>query len=861
MHSRFLRYAAAVTDGTGTDLAAPQVKAAYDPHPILRWVYRRFFSHIKVDQRFEKAVRGAAERGVPVYVMRSLSFLDFLCLDFLTKRFGLPLIRFANDLGLGILEPFGKGRRRLRFRRQVPEDRALAETLEQKGSALLFLRKPPKLGHAAKRGEKLDIDLIETLIKIQKNSRERILIVPQTFVWTLLPSSRRRSLTDLIFGPREWPGRIRVFLQFLLNYRNAVLHSGTPFDLSEFLATTTASSDEQMADRVRYALLTRLERERSLVVGPEHKTPTRIQEELIRSPRLREEMAAEAERTGKSLQSVEKEAIRELRKLCAAQDPYWLRMYAKTLSWLWNRIYDGVEIDHPGLERVRDAGRKGPVVLLPSHKSHVDYLVLSHVLGTNRISPPLIAAGDNLSFWPLGPVLRKGGGFFISRRFGGKKFYSALVATYIRKILLEGYNLEFFLEGGRSRTGKLLEPKFGLLSMVVDAIFMLRGRTIHFVPVSIGYERIVESRTYENELRGEEKKKEDISGLLRTSKILRSRYGRLYVDFAEPIPFDAFRNELGLGSDPLRPAQRRKLVQQLAQRTMAEINRVTVVTPVAICSAAHLSVGREGIDYHGLLERVAMLGEILKKSGARFAGSLYEESGHLRANTVEEANRLLVDSKDLIQDGRADLARFRVPDNRRLGLEFHKNSILHHLVPYSVVCGALVYPVESGVSLQESLIRRSSEALDWLRHEFAFASHSDELVTTAFEHLVEDGTLAQDDAATVSVLNEERARVLADLLNSHFESLKLARRGLVLLSDGSLSKKDWSKRTMSIGARMYLAGELRYKESLSKARIDNALPLFHERGFVVMRGNWLHPPDDPPDPILLKTLDKLCKRS
>ncbi len=847
-----------MADGTGNELVAPQAKEAYDPHPILRWIYRRFFSHIRVDERFEKAVRSAAERGIPVYVMRSLSFLDFLCLDFLTKRFGLPLIRFANDLGLGILEPFGKGRRRLRFRRQTPEDRALEETLQQKGSALLFLRKPPKLGHASKRGDKLDIDLIETLIKIQKQSRERILIVPQTFVWTLLPSTRRRSLTDLVFGPREWPGRIRVFLQFLLNYRNAVLHSGTPFDLSEFLATTTASSDEQMADRVRYALLTRLERERSLVVGPEHKTPTRIQEELIRSPRLREEMESEAQRSGRSFETVKRETAKELKRLCATQDPYWLRMFARSLTWLWNRIYDGVEIDRVGLERVRDAGRKGPIVLLPCHKSHVDYLVLSHVLGTNRISPPLIAAGDNLSFWPLGTILRKGGAFFISRRFGGKKLYSALVATYIRKILLEGFNLEFFLEGGRSRTGKLLEPKYGLLSMVIDAIFMLRGRTVHFVPVSISYERIVEQRSYENELRGGEKQPEDISGLLRTSNVLRSRYGRLYVEFAEPIPFDAFRNELGLGSDPLRPSQKRQLVQRLAHRAMADINRVAVVTPVALCSTAHLSVGREGIEYHALLERIEMLADVLRRSGARFAGSLFDEAGNLRANTVEEANRLLMDSKDLIADGRGDLARFRVPDTRRLALEFHKNSILHHLVAFSVICSELR---SSGAPVQrETLLAESAAALEWLRHEFAFARDGEALVESALENLVDDGTFSRQ-ASLISIADPDRAAVLANLLTSHFESLRLARRGLDLLQEGSMTRKEWVRRTLSVGSRMYLAGELRQKEALSKARVENALPLFHERGFVVLRTNTVHPTDKPPTDDLVERLDKLCNHS
>ncbi|MCA9582974.1 MAG: 1-acyl-sn-glycerol-3-phosphate acyltransferase, partial [Myxococcales bacterium] len=327
---------------------------------------------------------------------------------------------FANDLGLGILEPFGKGRRRLRLRRQIPEDVALGDTVRERFSALLFLRRPPRIGRRRKRGEGLAVDPILTLVETQRELDTPILLVPQTFVWSKLPGQHQRSLWDVFFGPREWPGRVRVMIQFILNYRNALLRAGTPIDLKAFMARNADASNERIADRIRYALLTRIERERTLVLGPERKTPARIRDEILRSPRVREHIEQEAQRTERSPAKVQTQARKELTRLCATQDDQVIKLLHEALDRVWNRIYDGIESDPEGMERIREAARKGPLVLLPSHKSHVDYLVLSDLFFTHDLYPPLIAAGDNLSFWPLGPILRRGGAFFIRRNFKGR---------------------------------------------------------------------------------------------------------------------------------------------------------------------------------------------------------------------------------------------------------------------------------------------------------------------------------------------------------------------------------------------------------------------------------------------------------
>ncbi|MFZ1864484.1 MAG: 1-acyl-sn-glycerol-3-phosphate acyltransferase, partial [Polyangiales bacterium] len=629
--------------------------APYSPNAILRWLYRRFFAHIRVDENWSRNVRDAASKGVVVYVMRSLSFLDFICLDFLVKKFGLPLIRFVNDLGLWILEPFGKGERRLSLRRQIPEAEALDRTVGDGFSALLFLRRPPKFGSQARRGRDLEIDLIETLVIKQRTFAQPILLVPQTFIWSKQAGTASPSLLDLLFGPVQWPGRLRVFCQFLLNYRDAKMRSGEPFNLQAFLNKNPDLSDSEAANKVRYALLRRMERDRAVILGPMKKTTARIQDELLRSPRVRAQIGRYAQEKGISYAKAEAVAKKQLSHLCAKQSHFVVDMLHRFLTWVWSKMYDGVVFDKEGLERMRDAARDASLVLLPSHKSHIDYLVLSDMLYGNAMMPPLIAAGENLSFWPIGPLLRRGGAFFIRRSFHGDSLYPTIVEAYLRKVLAEGFTLEFFLEGGRSRTGKALPPKYGLLSMVADSATKLAGTKVKLVPISIGYERIIEERSFVHELSGGEKHSENVGDLIKSSSILRSKWGRLYVQFGDIIDFDEFTAEtvprLEKGAtrlDELSPAQQRSAVRALAHLVMYSINEVTVVTPAAIVATALLSHQKRGMTRTSLLEASTDLLHTLENMNARIAHQLRIGQGRLREDTIDEALRLFIDARLII---------------------------------------------------------------------------------------------------------------------------------------------------------------------------------------------------------------------
>ncbi|MBX3271986.1 MAG: 1-acyl-sn-glycerol-3-phosphate acyltransferase [Sandaracinaceae bacterium] len=836
-------------------LEQPEVPA-FEPNRWLRWLYTRFFRHMGIDERWSGVVRESAARGIVVYVMRSISVLDFLCLDYLLKRFRLPLVRFVNDLGLWILEPFGRGGRRLRLRRQIPQEEALARVLHEHESALLFLRRNPSWGERP-TGQGLDVDLLRTLVEQQRKLDRPILIVPQTFVWTQRPPNKEPTIVDLLFGPSEWPGRIRVFLRFLLNFRNAQLRSGEPFDVRAFLDERQDLTDAEAADRIRYALLRRIERERQIVLGPAKKTAARIREELIRSPRVRRHIEAAAAESKRPVALVEKEVDRELRRLAAQMDPNTIGLFRRVLRWVFTRIYDGFVVDTEGIERVREAARRGPVILLPSHKSHVDYLVLSYMLSNYAVSPPLIAAGENLSFFPLGWFLRRGGAFFIRRSFSGKKLYSQIVSAYLRKILVEGWHVEFFLEGGRSRTGKLLAPKLGLLSMVVDAGLRLPSRRLSFVPISLGYERVIEEGAYTHELSGGEKSPEGVGGLLRTPRILRSRYGRLYIQFGDIFDLNDLLDEAarlrrdGASVDvrELSPPERRALINRIAHRVTYEIDRATIVTPAALVASALMSHDRRGIAHDELLERCGRLLAALQRQGARIARTVMRDDSQIvpppdreaegdvarvlmREESIEEALALFADAK-LVVTAEADGTRVHsVPSERRLALEYHKNAVLHFFVPSALISTAL--SVEPASIAEPALRAQVSRLSRLFKYEFMYRADAtfDAIFDDALARMIECGEVERLDGGLRRV-EGSLVPVYARMLRTYFEAYRLAVRSLDLIgADAPIKRKDWTKQALARGRKGFLAGELELSESLSTPKLDNAISALHDLGLV-----------------------------
>ena len=371
-------------------MAKRELTRPYEPNPALRAVYRRFFEKIQVDDAWVRSVKDLASEGSVVYVLRNLNFIDFLALDYLTKRHRLPQIRFVNDLGLWILNPMGKGwLNAILPPKTVSRSVELEDALERGGSAALFLKRPPGVldlaaGASGGRGLQEGDGLVRTLFELQRKRSRPILLVPQVFVWTKFPDSRGTEPFDFILGPREWPSPLRTVAQFLYNYKHVELKLGEPIDLGAFLRDSPGSPDPVLVRRLTYAVLGRLERERRSVTGPAEKPPERVRQEILRSPKMRAVIDDLAdERTDKYV--LRQRAREMLRELQATPDRTTIKVLEVIFDRVFTHIYAGIEFDKGDIERLRNAAKSGVLVLLPSHKSHIDYLILSYIFNQHNL--------------------------------------------------------------------------------------------------------------------------------------------------------------------------------------------------------------------------------------------------------------------------------------------------------------------------------------------------------------------------------------------------------------------------------------------------------------------------------------------
>jgi glycerol-3-phosphate O-acyltransferase len=376
---------------------------------------------------------------------------------------------------------------------------------------------------------------------------------------------------------------------------------------------------------------------------------------------------------------------------------------------------------------------------------------------------------------------------------------------------------------------------------------------VFFVPVSIGYERIVEGSAFERELSGEEKQKEDAAGLFEATGLLRSRYGRMNLQFGQLLSLhDVAGEEAGTDLAALNNAKRRTLVTRLGNRVMDEINRVTAVTPGALTAIALLSHHRRGLPHEKLLRRCQRLLSTLKLEGARFTPLVLTSEGELRVDSIREALQLFLDGEMLAGHAPMELGGRRlrkpkagpghvytIPEQKRIELDTTKNIIIHFFVERALVATAMLSSSDSRI--ERSVLR---ERVQWLsrlfKHEFRF--RADAPFDTIFdETLARMRTAREVEFDGESVVpgdghdawnGHQWLMTYAAILRNFFEGYRIAARALLTLFDENQDDKDWIKRALATGNRMYLAGEVERPEAISKLILTNALESFLELGFV-----------------------------
>ena len=440
-------------------------------------------------------------------------------------------------------------------------------------------------------------------------------VVPVSIFWGRDPG-QEKSLFKLLFADSVQAGRIRKLIIMLVNGRNVFAHFGLPFSFREFVGKTPDS--EQAIRKLTRVLHFHFLRTRTVALGPSLLRREVVVEALLASPGVRAACVAASEGSTSREAANLRHARKCAQEIAADYSSIAIRFLEQFLKlFVWHRIYRGIDVQ--GLERVRELAQGHELIYLPCHRSHMDYLLMSYTLYQAGVIPPHIAAGVNLNFFPIGGLLRASGAFYMRRSFSGDRIYTAVFRAYVDSLIQRGYSIEFFPEGGRSRTGRLLAPKTGLLSMVAEAGLRQRTRKVALLPVYIGYDKCVEAGTYAKELKGAGKSKESAEGLLKAGKILGKSYGKPYINFGEPILLQGYadkhlpgwRDTLTPTSDE-RPEGFPAFVSRLSVAVTRRINAAAVANPTGLAAVALLASPQRAVSQDELTEQIGHLIWLLK---------------------------------------------------------------------------------------------------------------------------------------------------------------------------------------------------------------------------------------------------------
>ncbi len=552
-----------------------------------------------------------------------------------------------------------------------------------------------------------------------------------------------------------------------------------------------------------------LERAERGLLGDHYKVPRLIAEAIEDSPEYRREVAELAARLELPEAEVARRAAADLAGLVASMSPLAVDLLTGALRPLHSRAWN-VQVDDAGLARLRELNRSHPLVFLPSHRSYADPLLLADVLADRGFPRNHVLGGDNLRFWPVGPLARRAGVVFIRRSFGDDEVYKLAVRQYFGYLLAKRFNLEWYMEGGRSRTGKLRPPRYGLLANVAEAIEQGRVDDVYLAPVSITYDQLREVSAMAAEQVGVPKKGEGVAWLARYARAQLAPLGSAYVRFAEPI---SLRNALAGEPD------RRRALQKVAFEVCVAINRVTPVVATALVTLALLGVRDRALTLAQLREVLGPVRGYLEERGqVEAVGPLSTDAGLRRVLGA------LAQSKVVTIYAGGEEPVYAIERGQHLVAAFYRNSAIHHFVDRAIA--ELVLLAEPEDRWDAALALR-----DLLKFEFFFpdrATHRAQLTA----ELARMGA-NWDTPDGVDVLADAQFLIAHLVLRSFVDAqLVVALRLAARNPRTPVVEKEFFDECAAVGQQMLLQGRLHGPESLSRELFASALKLAANRDLV-----------------------------
>ncbi len=650
---------------------------------------------------------------------------------------------------------------------------------------------------------------LETLLTADGAETSQDTLVPVVVFWGRAPS-RGWSFWRAFFS-ETWSvtGRFKRLINIVINRGDIYVSLGTSLPVSE------AAGDDLPANRrgrrAARLLRVRLRNQRLAALGPDFSHRRTLVQQIVHARAVQIAIANQAKGDTRLQAKLTSKAQKQARTIASDLSYPTVRVLESLLTRFWNRIYDGVDFN--GAERLAELAQNHTLVYVPSHRSHLDYLLLSYLLFHRGLMIPHIAAGDNLNLPVVGSILRRGGAFFMRRSFRDDEIYRAVFSEYLYQVYRRGHSVEFFPEGGRSRTGRLLRARTGLLRMSIG--HQLRGlpKPIAFVPVYVGYEKLVEAASYLAELRGENKRGESLGDVFRSFRLIRQDFGRVSVNIGEPLFLDRWVAETKAPASASAAAR-------LGEELMVRINKAADVNATNLVALATLDTPRLAIEADDLAGLIGCYQKLLEA---------------LAWPTTERSPQECINHSEALQLVERETASYgeviSLDTNTAVLMTWYRNNVAHTLALPSLIACFITNrrrPI-SAAGLQSMV----DTVFPYLARELSMPETAGDVRTVA-DVLVRQGLLEATEqdgyaAPPADTTEHHRLRLLAAIVLQNLERLYLAAS---LITRAPLSRKELLRASQSAAQLLARLYGLNAPEFSDRRLFDQFVDHMLERGAI-----------------------------
>ena len=677
--------------------------------------------------------------------------------------------------------------------------------------------------------------LLRLVEALEKQPDLDIEFVPVTLLWGRDPEKEDSWLKLLFTDTWSTPSRVKQLMNIGLHGRQTYIEFHEPQSLRALIDyAKTTHPNLSPATYILSTLNDYLDGQREVVLGPDLSDRRNVMHGLIKAPDVQDAIRRESIRGKISMVEAERRAIGYLNEIVSDYSHSTVRFADIALTRLWTQLYDGVEVHN--FSTVRELAKDYEIVYTPCHRSHIDYLLLSYVIYKRGMMVPYIAAGDNLNMPFVGQILRGGGAFFIRRSFRGNGLYTTVFKEYLYSILSRNTPLEYFIEGGRSRTGRLLPPKTGMLAMTVHSHLRNPAKPIVFLPTYIGYERLMEGATYVGEMNGKPKEGESILGIVKTLRKIERIFGKVHVNFGEPVFLNDVLKQHGVDNvkieknDDAMPPEVSEAVTSSAHAILENINRAAVINPVSLLSLILLATVKHTLDEEICINQLDTYRNLLTALPYDSRMQVTPLSGKeiiaygLKLKLIKRVKHVLGDII-AIEDGQAVL------------LTYFRNNILHAFILPSLIAAMVEH---NGTIRRGDLINVIRTLYPFLKAELFLKWKDEELkdqICAYAEALIQAKLISEDAEGNLvsPAPNSEHHNQLVVLAAPVMQSLERYYMTLALITQrgsGNISTRQVEELSHLVGQRLSVLYEFNSPEFFDKALFQSFIKVLTQQGYI-----------------------------